>query len=128
MATVQGTLQGLVLAGGSVNGADSAVKARKTYLCTFTFGAVTATDVVSVTGLNTSIQNMTRNGRTFTIRGAGIGHPGTDTSGNPVYCVNGITAGTTAGQVDFVVGGTTAQAAVTTTSAGVGIYITGDET
>lgn len=127
MATVSGTVQGIKLLAANHLGAEaSGVVQRKTYLVTLSHGAGTAGDTGSVTSLHTALQNQTRNGRTFTIRSACSGPAGADANGNAVYITGVVTAGTTAGQVDYKLGGVTA-AAVVAASTGCGLIVTGDE-
>lgn len=127
MATIQGVNQGVQLVAGNPSGAQT-TGGRKTFLCTMSFAATTTTaDFGSISGLAVTIQNRQKNGKTFTITHAAPAFPGTDASGNAVHITGTITAGATAGLVDFALGGVTA-AAVVAASSGVGLLVTGYET
>lgn len=121
MATIQGTIQSIHLVDSNPKGG-----VRKTYLVTLGFAAATDGDVCSVSNLHTNIQNQSRNGKSFTIRKAQGCRAGVDTSGNAIYATAVVTAGTTAGQIDFKLGGVTAAATVAACD-GVGLLVTGDE-
>lgn len=121
MATVQGTIQGITLVDSNPAGG-----VRKTFLVTLGFASATDGDTASVSNLHTAIQNQQRNGKSFTIRKAQGARAGVDASGSAVYATAVVTAGTTAGQVDFKLGGVTAAATVNA-SDGVAILVMGDE-
>jgi hypothetical protein len=128
MATIQGVNQGVKLVEGNPSGAVT-TGGRKTFLCTMSFAAATVSDVGSISGLAATIQARQKNGKTFTITHAMPAFPGTDVSGNAVHITGTVTAGTTAGQVDFALGGVTASAsAIVAASNGVGLLVTGYET
>lgn len=130
MATIQGVNQGVKLEESTPNGAQTsgvtAFQLRRTFLCTMSFAAANSGDVGSISGLAATIQARTKNGRTFTITHAAPAFPGQDASGNAVYITGTVTAGVTAGQVDFALGGVTATATVSASS-GVGLLVTGYE-
>lgn len=127
MATVQGTVQGIKLVSSNPHGAEaSGVVCSKTYLVTLSHAASTAGDFGSVSNLQTAIATATKSGRTFTIRRAMRAHPGKDASGNAVYITATVTAGTTAGQVDYGLGGVTA-AAIAAANSGCGLLVSGEE-
>jgi hypothetical protein len=128
MATIQGVNQGVQLLLSNPSGAQT-TGGRKTFLCTMSFAAATVSDVGSISGLAATIQTRQKNGKTFTITHAAPAYPGTDASGNAVHITGTVTAGVTAGQVDFALGGVTASAsAVVAASSGVGLLVTGYET
>lgn len=127
MATVQGTVQGIKLVSANPHGAEaSGVVCSKTYLVTLSHASATAGDFGSISNLQTAIGNATGNGRTFTIRKAMRAHPGVDASGAAVYITGTVTAGSTAGLVDYALGGVTAAAAVNA-STGCGLLVSGEE-
>lgn len=127
MATVQGTVQGIRLVVSNPHGAEaSGVVCSKTYLVTLSHASSTAGDFGSISNLQTAIATATKSGRTFTIRRAMRGHPGTDVSGAAVYITGTVTAGTTAGQVDYALGGVTA-AAVCNANSGCALLVSGEE-
>jgi hypothetical protein len=127
MATVQGVIQGIKLVSANPHGAEaSGVVCSKTYLVTLSHASSTAGDFGSVSNLQTNIATHTKSGRTFTIRRAMRAHPGVDASGAAVYITGTVTAGTTAGQVDYALGGVTAAAAVGANS-GCALLVSGEE-
>lgn len=130
MATIQGTLQGVKIAESNPSGAQAsgvtAFQMRRTFLCTMSFASAVTADFGSISGLASAIQKRTLNGRTFTITHAAPAFPGEDASGNGVFITGTVTAGVTAGQVDFALGGPTAAAQVSASN-GCGLYVTGYE-
>ncbi len=127
MATVQGVVQGIKLVSANPHGAEaSGVFCSKTYLVTLSHAASTAGDFGSVSNLQTAIATATKSGRTFTIRKAMRAHPGMDASGSAVYITGTVTAGSTAGLVDYALGGVTA-AAVCNANTGCGLLVSGEE-
>ena len=126
MATIQGVNQGVTLVAGNPSGAQT-TGPRKSFLCTLSFAAATASDVGSVSGLAATIGARQKNGKTFVITHACPAFPGVDASGNAVHITGTVTAGVTAGQVDFALGGPTATAVVAASS-GCGLLVTGYDT
>lgn len=126
MATIQGTNQGVHLIAGNPSGAQT-TGGRKTFLCTLSFASAVTSDVGSVSGLAATIQARQKNGKTFTITHAAPCFPGVDASGNAVHITGTVTAGVTAGQVDFSLGNVTTTTSVNASS-GCGLLVSGYET
>ena len=83
MATINGTIKGVSLVQGNVNG----VGARKAYLLSCDFAAYTGSgDTATITGVGAAIASATKNGKTNTLRGGICVGPGADTAAQAVYC------------------------------------------
>jgi len=122
------TLSGTVNAVSLVRASDNGVGARKVYelACSFT-QTFTAGDIAQLVSVDTTIQNATKNGRTFTVRSFGDCQPGLDSSSTAIYSVGPYT--NSSGTITFGLGGTTAAAACTApgSNANVRILVVGDE-
>lgn len=82
MATINGTIKGVSLVQGNVNG----VGARKAYLLSCDFAAYTgSSDTCTITGVGAAIATATKNGKTNTLRGGICVGPGADTAAQAVY-------------------------------------------
>lgn len=124
MSTYSGTVNAVSL----VRASDTGVGTRKVYelACSWT-QTFTAGDVAQLVSVDTTIQNATKNGRTFTVRSFGDCQPGADSSGTAVYAVGTFT--NSSGTLTFGLGGTTTNAACTAPGANlnVRIMVVGDE-
>lgn len=82
MATINGTIKGVSLVQGNVNGFG----ARKAYLLSCEFPAYTGSaDTATITGVGAAIATATKNGKTNTVRGALCVGAGADTAAQAVY-------------------------------------------
>lgn len=121
MATISGTVDGVQLVSGNVNG----VGGYKVYLCTCSFAAYTgSTDSMDIPGVGAAISAHVRDGKTRALVAGVIpvrAHAGLDTAGQAVY------AGTMTISSDSLLGNLTdaAQTELTTSTAcsGVGILV-----
>lgn len=130
MANAAGTVQGIQILKGSWEGADAsnsgATSVRKVALITASFPAYTgSTDTVVWTGVDTAIQNASRNGRTATLRWASSAGPGSDTAGQAVYTSPTITV--SGGTLTCDLCGVTAELTAATASSGVQVLVGYDE-
>jgi hypothetical protein len=83
MAVINGTIKGVSLVQGNVNGVGS----RKAYLLSCDFPAYTgAADTSTITGVGAAITASVKNGKTLTLRGGICVGPGADTANQAVYC------------------------------------------
>lgn len=122
MATIAGSIKGVSLLSGNVNGEG----ARKAYIVSVEFPAYSgAADVASVTGVGAAIAAQTRNGKTNTVRGAITLNAGADASSQDVYFTGTAVQALTVSSDDLT--GHLAVAAgteiATTTTAAVGVQL-----
>lgn len=82
MATINGTIKGITLLNGNVDGFG----ARKAYLVSCEFPAYTgSSDSATITGVGAAITTATKTGKTLTLRGGLPVQAGFDTAGQAVY-------------------------------------------
>lgn len=82
MSTINGTIKGVSLIQGNVNGVGS----RKAYLLSCEFPAYTGSgDTATITGVGSAISTATKTGKTLTLRGGICVGAGADTTGQAVY-------------------------------------------
>lgn len=83
MSTINGTIKGVSLVQGNVNG----VGARRAYLLSCEFPAYTGSgDTATITGVGAAISTATKTGKTLTLRGGICVGAGADTAAQAVYC------------------------------------------
>ena len=127
MATINGTIKGVSLVQGNVNGSG----ARKAYLLSCDFAAYTgAADTATITGVGAAIATATKNGKTNTLRGGICVGPGMDTAAQAVYCGGASVQALTVSSDDLT-GNLTVAAGTeitsTTASTGVQVLVVVDE-
>jgi hypothetical protein len=102
---------------------NSSTGGRYVYRLTVSCGTMTAGDSASVVTCDVKLQNITKKGKTVTLRAAGAGGPGITPGGTAAYALDATISGTT---LTFSVGGPTAAAAVAA-AATCNVYVTVDE-
>lgn len=128
MATINGTIKGVSLLHGNVNG----VGARKAYLLSCDFAAYTGSgDTATITGVGAAIATATKNGKTNTLRGGICVGPGADTAAQAVYCggasVQALTVSTDDLTGNLTVAAGTEITATTGLTSGVQVMVVVDE-
>lgn len=127
MSVINGTIKGVSLVQGNVNG----VGARKAYLLSCDFAAYTgASDTATITGVGAAIATATKNGKTNTLRGGICVGPGADTAAQAVYATGTAAQAMTVSSDDLtghlaVAAGT--EITSTTASTGVQVLVVVDE-
>jgi hypothetical protein len=122
MATITGTITGISL----VTAPTSGVGNRKTYLVTANFGVYTgAADIARLVGVPAAIEAATKNGKTFTYRGAVSGGAGVDGAGVAAYASETIT--NASGTLDVKLVSFTGGELNLASPKGVPILVVGDE-
>lgn len=119
MATVSGTITSLHIVGGLLGGD------RKTALLNCTFNQFTTSDTAVITNAASMIQSILKNGKTVTIKGGlGANQAGVGSGGTAVFAA-AVTA--TTSTISCTLGSQTTADFSTPASAGVGIYVTFEE-
>lgn len=128
MATINGTIKGVSLLSGNVNGLGT----RKAYLLSCDFPAYTGSaDTATITGVGAAIVAATKNGKAIArvVGGICVG-PGADTAGQAVYC-GGASVQAMTVSTDDLTGNLTIAAGTeitsTTASSGVQVAVVVDE-
>ncbi len=127
MATINGTIKGVSLVQGNVNGVGN----RKAYLLSCDFPAYTGSaDTATITGVPAAIGTSVKNGKTLTLRSGVCVGPGADTAAQAVYAT-----GTAAGAMTVSTNDLTGQLSgadgteltTATASSGVQVLVVVDE-
>jgi len=124
MAAIAATVKEITIAEGPHGSISHATTgARKTYRVTFSCGTQTAGDTAVVLTLDEKIQNITKNGKTVTLRDAVGAGAGLTPGGTAAYAQIPTVDSTT---LSFSVGSPT-QAAAVAEGTLVGLFVTVDE-
>ncbi len=120
MSTISGTITDAHLVQADPDGNSN----RKTYLLLATFGTYTASsDDGAIVTVPTAVGNITKSGKTLTMRQAMGACPGNTSAGAAVYALNGTVSGSTL-VCDL---GTTTAEANCAAATGVGFLVSFDE-